>query len=141
MLAVRAGLQPLGSGRLAGRWLAPLCDMTAHPGGMDRCVYVHLCWPLAAGEVAQRTGGNYVVDCCVGGVFGFGYMFSCLVWSTTRTRLRALHGIPGDVAEDCVVTGLLPCCYLAQALNHLDLVDMAAGGAASASAPSTGASK
>ncbi len=117
------GSAPLGAGRLAGRWQSDLCDMAGAPGGTDRCLYVHLCWPLAAGEVAQRTGGNYFLDCCIGGTLGFAYAFSCFIWAPSRARLRTLHGIPGSLLEDVAVTALLPCCYLAQALNHLDIVD------------------
>lgn len=141
-MITRPGSTPTGTGRLVGRWLAPLCDMAAAPGGMDRCLYVHACFCLAAGEVAQRTGGSYFLDCAIGGILGFGYCFSCCVWAPTRARLRMMHGIPGDALEDLVVTGALPCCYLAQALNHLDLVGSAtarAGAGAPGVPPSAGA--
>lgn len=47
-------------------------------------------------------------------------------WSFTRTAIRHRDGIPGSCVEDCIAITCCPCCYLAQALNHLDLVDDAA---------------
>ena len=106
-----------------GRWRAELLEMSAPPGGDARCVGAHVCWPFYAGEVAARTGGVYFVDCVLGGVLAFFYCANGLFWAPTRSRLRQLHNIPGSLLEDCVVVTVLPCCYITQALNHLDIVD------------------
>lgn len=119
-----------------GRWQSDLFDMTGAPGGKDRCVYTHLCFPCAAGDVARRTGGSYCLDCAIGGTLGMVYAFAGCLWGATRTQLRLQHNIPGSTLEDFCVTTLLPCCYLSQALNHLDIVD-----AARAPLPISGAPK
>ena len=113
-----------------GEWRAELLEAAAPPGGEERCVCAHLCWPFYAGEVAERTGGLYVVDCFLGGVLAFFFCFQGLFWAPTRARLRRVHNIKGSLIEDCVVTTLLPCCFITQALNHLDIVDAEALGAA-----------
>jgi len=112
-----------GPGARPGAWQAPLWDMSAPPGGEARCLMAHACWCLLAGEVADRTGGSCLVDGLVGGTWG---CFTCAympLWALTRYRLRQRHGIEGSIAEDCLVAGCLPPCYLAQALNHLDIVE------------------
>ena len=106
-------------------WRAPLCDMASAPGGWDRCLLVHLCWCFPAGEIAERVGGVYAIDCCIGGVCGCllsPIPFYFIPWAFTRKRLRELHAIPGSLLCDCVVTACLPPCALAQALTHLDVV-------------------
>ncbi len=112
---------------MVGAWKSDLLDMMGHPGGRDRCVYTHLCFPCAAGDVARRTGGSYFTDCAIGGTLGMWYFFSGCIWGPTRTRLRLMHGIAGSVIDDFCLTSLLPCCYLSQALNHLDIVDAQRG--------------
>ena len=108
-------------------WRADLLDMAAAPGGASRCVLAHVCWPCLAGEVAERTGGSYLLDGLVCGTFGCVYCVYWIPWTLTRARLRARLGIAGSLAEDCVVAGILSPCYLTQALNELDFADGGAG--------------
>ena len=58
-------------------------------------------------------------------------------WGLTRSQIRRRDGIPGTFLGDCIAVTCCPCCYLAQALNHLDLVDAAAvaGAAPTAGGP------
>lgn len=56
-------------------------------------------------------------------------------WGLTRSQIRRRDGIPGTFLGDCIAVTCCPCCYLAQALNHLDLVDAAA---AAGAAPTAG---
>ena len=109
-----------------GGWKSPLCDLAGEPGGCERCAYTHLCFCLAAGEVAEKTGGSWLVDCCLASTLGCLYFSYCFCWGCTRSRLRAQQGIPGSLCCDFVTTLLCPPCYLAQALNHLDLSASAA---------------
>ena len=105
----------------AREWRASLCDMSAPPGGEARCLAAHLCWVCLAGEVAERTGGSYLLDGLIGGTFG---CLTCLyapLWALTRYRLRQRLGIAGHPVEDLLVAGCCPPCYLAQSLNELDL--------------------
>jgi len=97
----------------------------------------HLLWCLPAGEVAARTGGSALVDGFCGGL-----VCCCLTpplclyavpWAMTRARLRAQLGHPPDALSDALVACCLPPCYLAQALNELDLAG--AAGAPALSAP------
>ena len=104
-----------------GQWLASFWDMEAGPGNRDRCFYVHFCPCLAAGEVAKRLGGSYALDCCFGGVGGLYVGYYPCVWAFTRTKLRMQFGIAGNWCSDFWLIALFPCCYLAQALNHLDI--------------------
>ena len=97
--------------------------MDALPGGRDRCLFVHCCVCLAAGEVAKRSGGHYAVDCCCAGVAGMYIGFYPLCWGWTRAQLRGNFGIPGNLCMDVLITGVFPCCYLSQALNQLDLAE------------------
>lgn len=126
-IAARSGVAPRPvkpiDPSLRGEWHASFWEMEDAPGGHDRCLYVHVCWCLAAGEVAKRTGGSYSLDCCLGGVAGMYIGFYPCCWGLTRARLRALHGIPGSLPADVCATALFPCCYLAQALNQLDVAD------------------
>jgi Cys-rich protein (TIGR01571 family) len=106
----------LGLCEAGGGWRAGLCDMTAQPGGCSRCLAVHLVWCWPAAVIAQRTGGSAVLDgllagcvcCCLTTPFCFYAPF----WAETRGRLRAAHGIPGSLSEDCAVACLLPPCAL-----------------------------
>jgi Cys-rich protein (TIGR01571 family) len=105
------------------RWLSDFWDIRGAPGGDARCLYTHFCWCLAAGDVADKVGGSYALDCGVG-FFG---MYWCIYWipfGLTRTRLRTAHGIEGSLMEDFLATACCPCCYLSQALNHLELVEL-----------------
>ena len=115
---------------LESGWATPLCDMSAWPGGRPRCLYVHFCWPCAAGDVAVRVGRSYWWDCVCGGFLGIATCTNGLCWGVTRTHLREQHKIPGLELLDIAVTSLFPCCYLAQALNHLQVMDMRQSGAA-----------
>jgi len=136
---------------IPGKWEASFWDMSAAPGGTTRCLYVHFCFPCASGDIAHRvTGSNgYYVDCICGGLVGMvstlsssrrdrmcltcfePILFSALQyfgfysvpWACTRSRLRARDGIPGSYDSDCCSITWCPFCYLAQALNHLDIVD------------------
>ena len=134
---------------IPGKWEASFWDMSAAPGGATRCLYVHFCFPCASGDIAHRvTGSNgYYVDCICGGLVGmvscprkflcltcFGrfeipfsslqyFGFYSVPWACTRSRLRARDGIPGSYDSDCCSITWCPFCYLAQALNHLDIVD------------------
>jgi hypothetical protein len=125
---------------LAG-WQAPLWDMGAPPGGAHRCLYVHVCWPCAAGDIAARTHGVWAIDAICGGVLGCFFCFYCVPWALTRQRLRNADSIDGNLACDCLVTTALPPCYLAQALNHMELRDSARTAAALARAPISAARK
>lgn len=105
-------------------WAAPIADMAAWPGGFTRCLYVHACCCLAAGDVAQKVGRDYCVDCCWGGICGIATCTNGLCWGPTRTQVRRSYGnVPGAQLVDIAVTTLLPCCYLAQALNHIDIFE------------------
>ena len=95
----------------------------------------HCCWPCLAGEVAERTGGSYLVDCFCGGILAFFYCANGIFWGPTRTRLRHKHNIPGSCTEDVVVTTCCCPCYLTQSLNHLDLADAAAKAAGQGQPP------
>jgi Cys-rich protein (TIGR01571 family) len=107
---------------LRGAWHTSFWALEALPGGHDRCLFVHLCWCMAAGEIAKRTGGSYSLDCCLGGIAGM-YVGFPVCFGVTRARLRAQHGIPGSLAADICLTAVCPCNYLAQALNQLDVAD------------------
>jgi Cys-rich protein (TIGR01571 family) len=111
--------------RPPGAWLSKLSDASGAPGGEGRCVYVHLCWCLAAGDVAARVPHNppeaRLLDCLCGGLLGCAVCTYCMCWGVTRTRLRHQHNIPGNSFVDHIITLLFPTCYLSQALNHLDL--------------------
>ena len=109
-------------------WAASLMDMGAWPGGSPRCCYVHFCCCLAAGDVALRVDRNYFYDCCWGGIFGIATCTNGLCWGPTREAVRGKYGsVPGVLVLDVAVTTLLPCCYLAQALNHIDILEMGRG--------------
>jgi len=105
-----------------GGWKSALLDIAGAPGGWDRCLYTHICACFAAGDLAQRTGGSYAVDCALG-LFGCVYCIHGVCWGMTRHRLRAQQGIPGNPVTDCCCATWLPCCVLSQALNHLDLLE------------------
>lgn len=120
----------------AGTWGTPLSSFDGPPGGCDRCLWTHFCWPFAAGEVAQGIpgppslscatrevccGNAYGADCCLGGVAGCALCLYCLLWGKTRTRLRRAYNIPGSEFADHCITLLFPTCYLTQALNHLQM--------------------
>ena len=111
--------------RPPGVWLSRLSDAAGAPGGEARCVYVHACWCLAAGEVAARVPRNppeaRLLDCLCGGIVGCAVCAYCVCWGVTRTRLRHQYNIPGNSFADLATTLLCPTCYLSQALNHLDL--------------------
>ena len=109
------------AGLLEGAWLAPLCEMSAPPGGCNRCLYVHFCWPCAAGEVAERVGRSYMLDFCCGGPWCCYYGVYGICWGLTRSQLRNRDNIAGSAVEDCCLATCCPPCYLAQALNHLDI--------------------
>ena len=109
-----------------GGWKSPLCDIAGAPGGWERCAYTHICFCLAAGEVAEKTGGSWVVDCGIASTLGCLYCAYCCCWGLTRSRLRAQQGIPGSLGHDLLVTCLCPPCYLSQALNHLEISASAA---------------
>lgn len=107
-----------------GAWLASFWEMHAAPGGTDRCLYVHACWPCAAGDVAKRVGLYYTWDCLLGGLIGMlltSTYFVCFGY--TRSVLRGKFDIPGNLLMDSIATCLFPCCFLAQSLNHLDLAE------------------
>jgi Cys-rich protein (TIGR01571 family) len=108
---------------LRGRWLSSFWDMHELPGGADRCIFVHACFCLAAGEVAKRTGQSYYQDCCLGSIAGMWIGFYPFLYGFTRMKVRAMYGIPGNYGADVCLTGLFPCCYLAQALNQMDLAE------------------
>ena len=120
--AVRAVLSHTGE----PGWVASLLDMAAPPGGTGRCVYVHFCFCCAAGDVAARVGRPYLVDCLFGGIFGLATCTNGLCWGPTRAMVREHYGnVPGHLLVDIAATTLLPCCYLAQSLNHMDLLEAA----------------
>lgn len=64
-----------------------------------------------------------------------------LLLDSTRSRLRARDGIPGSYDEDCCAITWFPCCYLAQALNHLDILDSRVEAAEAAAAQSSARSR
>lgn len=119
-----------------GAFLAPFWDMSAEPGGSSRCLYVHFCFPCAAGDVAERVFGPqsyaYYVDCCCGGLVGMYFGFYAVPWACTRTQLRVQDRIRGTYDNDCCAAFWFPCCVLAQELNHLDIRDARRAAAAAA---------
>ena len=113
---------------LPGQWRADLCGCTAPPGNLNRCCYVTWCTCCAAGDVAQRVGRNYWLDCalaCCGAVFipalNAPVSIHPLVWGLTRQAVRVRAGIPGAYLDDVLTTMFCGCCAIAQELNHLDL--------------------
>ena len=104
-----------------GGWQISLLDCPS----LSRCCYTHLLFPFAAGQIAQRTHGSYILDCLGGGVVGCFFCLYCVPWGLTRSRLRGMHGIEGSLVDDFLVTLCCPPCYLAQALAQLDAVDAA----------------
>jgi Cys-rich protein (TIGR01571 family) len=103
-------------------WRSGLFD-AAYSSDNSSCIAAHLCWPFVAGQVAERTGGSYGVDCCVGGVVGCVYCFYCVPWAITRQRLRRRLNIKGSFVEDALVTLFCPPFYLTQATHELDRED------------------
>lgn len=112
-------------------------DLISWPGGW-RCLYTHLLWPFAAGEVARRGGRSYALDCCGGGVIGCALCLYCIPWSLTRAQLRAARGIEGSIVEDAALSFCCPPCYLVQALAELDAADEEAARAAAVAGAGVG---
>ena len=51
-----------------------------------------------------------------------------LCWGPTREAVRGKYGnVPGLLVLDVAITTCLPSCYLAQALNHADILEMGRG--------------
>ena len=111
-------------------WRSGLFD-AAFASDTSSCIAAHVCWPFLAGQVAERTGGSYGVDCCVGGVIGCVYCFYCVPWAITRQRLRRQLNIEGSLVEDALVTLCCPPFYLTQATHELDREDAERGAARS----------
>lgn len=67
-----ASIASLPSVGKVGKWEADFWDMSAAPGGTTRCLYVHFCFPCAAGDIAHRVTGShgYWIDCICGGLAG-----------------------------------------------------------------------
>ena len=126
-MATRYTVDQILNSPLEAGWAAPLCAMDAFPGGRARCVYVHFCFCCAAGDIALKVNRDYFYDCFCGGVVGLATCTNGICWGTTRTMLREKYRIPGLEVLDIAVVTALPCCYLAQALNHVEIMEMRGG--------------
>ena len=91
-----------------------LCDCCAAPGGFGTCLYAYCCIMCAAGDVAQKTGGNYCVSCCL--PIACGLALAPCIWcgdrvsaghATSRVAARA-HWSASNVRPDvCASVGTI----------------------------------
>jgi Cys-rich protein (TIGR01571 family) len=145
-----------------GGWDTGLLDTAGEPGGLDRALYTHACFCLAAGDVAERTGGCYVIDCCLASSLGCLYCLcereasaaqrrrheptdshthrhaDCIPWGITRRRFRRQRGIPGSLLGDVATAMFCPPCVFSQQLNQLDIDAARLAAAASRAAEDSG---
>jgi hypothetical protein len=95
-----------------GPWHSTECDLCAAPGGPGLCLYVVLCQPCAAGDVAHAAGREYLCACLVAPLLahlahneGFGNMIEGCFWAADRRAFAQKFGISDNIVRACPEQG------------------------------------
>jgi len=103
-----------------------LFDVASPPGGLPLCCWSCCCFPCAAGDVAQNTGGNYCSTCAWFFLSGpctifIGAPFACIMRCRDRRATVTTTNITDDTAPCLDGLKIVCCapCSVAQELREL----------------------